>query len=767
MDKDELEKTRALNELAQLIKESEEKEINIPDDINDIDGRETKDNKEELYNDLTTDEEVKEKSSKDKNNKKQDKKSIKERWNNLSKNKKIMVIVLSILIVVLLIVLLVVLLSPKKGEDKKTVIKEDIILVKDNYEYKNGFLTIFDSKENSLGTYECKNKDENLCYVAYLDNNEDPFAVAINKYSDEEIIKSRSSVYQDRFVFIYDNENASSKTIKLYDMLNNKVLGEYSGIKAYSVENKNAVVLKDSSNKYGLFEFNDTKLQLLIDFKYDFMGLIDKDKDDLVIVKDSKGSYLVDYSDTIKTKVYTSDIMDYNDQYVVVKNSSNKYTVYDYSGEEYNKNYDYIRLINKDYVAVVDKNNLFIRGYSDNKYNEEGYELTNNNWGKVNTFDKDNRLISTVYAFETELDDKKLTIKLANSDNTARVEELNLREGDASSKYNYYSYFNGKLYFYGDEAKKELLGTYECRNSNNISGDTFDNCYVAKNSVFSDSYITPYKENNSTLALYNKKYVFIMDSSNPASEENIDIKFYDLNQAKVLGTYSAIDSDIRSNVTELTLIDTNDTKIIAKLKNSDKYGVIQITNKDANVLFTENGSKNGFRFNKVERANTDFIVQLENNNWQILYGNSNYTSSEFPGKILNYANKHLIVKDNTNKAYIYKSNGDELLSTGYDYIDISKGTCFATVLNNRLDLYNYDGEKLNNETINLNFNNYYNNDKVAFKLSTNGNLVTINVYKSDGTLDYAKTFKTIIQKEEETDNSSEEKEEEGETVNEQ
>jgi hypothetical protein len=185
----------------------------------------------------------------------------------------------------------------------------------------------------------------------------------------------------------------------------------------------------------------------MIDFVYDYIGIMKKSKDNLIIVKNDKGYYLADYTNNLKTKVFNGEIIDYNDNYVVIKTANSKYTVFNYTGEEFNKDYDYITLINDDLLAVVKDNNLFIRGYSDNKYNEEGYELTNSDYQSVYTFDNKQKLVSTSYAYQFELHDDTLTIKLQNTDKTSREEILNLKDGNVSATYKYYSYLNGKLYF--------------------------------------------------------------------------------------------------------------------------------------------------------------------------------------------------------------------------------------------------------------------------------------------------------------------------------
>ena len=336
---DDLEKTRALNELNELKEETVElppstdtAEFNLED-------------KEALFNNLTREEQVI-KVDENKEEKPKKKESLIDKFKKLPKKNKIIIISICVVVLLLIIGLIIFLVTSKKHDGKDEL--PSVVLAKDNYRYENGVLTILDDNDNTIGTYACENKDENKCYVAYTNNDEDTFNVAKNVYEDGSVVKVRSQAIANRYIFIYDNETKESNKIKLYDMLNNKVMEEYLGVKQYDVETKNIAVLKNTNNKYGIVKFDETSDTNMIDFVYDYIGIMKKSKDNLIIVKNDKGYYLADYTNNLKTKVFNGEIIDYNDNYVVVKN--NKYTVYNYTGEEFNKNYDYIRLLTDEYV---------------------------------------------------------------------------------------------------------------------------------------------------------------------------------------------------------------------------------------------------------------------------------------------------------------------------------------------------------------------------------------------------------------------------------
>ena len=711
---DDLEKTRALNELNVLNTNDNKKKVEFDENADTTEFN--IEEKEALFNDLTREEQVinEEDSKEEKEDKdKKKKESLIDKFKKLPKKNKIIIIVGIVVILLLIIGLIIFLVTNKKSSHQGDELPS-VVLAKDNYKYQDGILTILDDKDTTLGTYACDNKDENKCYVAYLNNNEDNFNVVKNVYEDGSEVKERSQAILNRYIFIFDNDSTESNKIKLYDMLNNKVLGEYIGLKQYNVETKNLAVLKNSDNKYGIIKFDESSQTNMIDFVYDYIGIIDKAKDNLIVVKNNKGYYLADYTNNLKTKAFAGEIIDYNDEYVIAKNSNDKYSVFDYNGEETNKDYDYISIINDDYLAVVKDNRVYIKDYSENKYNEEGYELTNNSYRTVYTFDNKNKLSSTTYAYTFEVQNSTLTIKLQNTDKTSREEHLNLKEGEVSAKYKYYSYFEGKLYFYDDEEKTNIVGSYECKNKNDNLSDKFNNCFVATNTSFSDNYMTPHKDNNSTLPIYNSRYAFINDASNLSSEP--EIKFYDLKDNKSLGTYVAIDADVEANVSDLTYKTVSYTAIIAKLKKDNKFGVIEITSDTAQV-----NQNLKLEYDYIERANKDFIVK-QNGKWKITYENGKYASAEFEFKIMNSANSYVVVKDG-DKVFLYNGDGSEFekVKDGFDYIDISNKYVFGAVSNNKLKVYDYTGKLLNEDSITL-------TSTKAFRLSATKEEVTIKTY---------------------------------------
>ena len=75
----------------------------------------------------------------------------------------------------------------------------------------------------------------------------------------------------------------------------------------------------------------------------------------------------------------------------------------------------------------------------------------------------DNRLSDTKKSFTLDVRDKSIQIGLYDSAyKEERYVDINLYEGLFNKNLAFYNYFDSKLYFYKDEAKEQLLGSYEC-----------------------------------------------------------------------------------------------------------------------------------------------------------------------------------------------------------------------------------------------------------------------------------------------------------------
>lgn len=213
MQNDELEKTKCLDDdLSELTNEKEDiyeeyKKILREEKYSNVSQVALEDSKEYETLDLEPLEENKENEVKEEKTKKEKLiTKIKNKWHNMSKKQKIIFIVIAILILILLVGLIVFFVTKGKKEEPVIDKKEDVIVIKDNYIYRNGSLFFLNEDDDEIGEYECQNKDENKCYVAYNGVTEDELNGPVNVYEDGSTIEKRLDIYNERYAFVFDSE---------------------------------------------------------------------------------------------------------------------------------------------------------------------------------------------------------------------------------------------------------------------------------------------------------------------------------------------------------------------------------------------------------------------------------------------------------------------------------------------------------------------------------------------------------------------------------
>ena len=186
--------------------------------------------------------------------KKKDKKVKKpSKWSMLPKKTRIIIIVSIVLVLLIIIgVLLYFFVFRDRTPEEKRPEDPVVIVEKDNYRYEDGFLVILDEDKNELGTYECSNKNEELCYVAYY-SNEDDFDTNKRVYENGVPVDIRSDIFNDLYVFIYDNTTKEDGNVILYDLENNENIGEYELVKEI---NEEKVIVKDLEEEYGVLDLS-------------------------------------------------------------------------------------------------------------------------------------------------------------------------------------------------------------------------------------------------------------------------------------------------------------------------------------------------------------------------------------------------------------------------------------------------------------------------------------------------------------------------------
>lgn len=607
------------------------------------------------------------KDSKEKKIKKESK------WKKLSKKKKIIIIVSIIVLLVAIIGILLYFFVFKKDVENNNDNKEPLVIVEnDNYRYEDGTLIFIDENKNELGKYECTNKNENLCYVAYY-SNEDEFDVPKNVYENGVQIEFRSDVLANNYVFIYDNTKREDGNIILYNMADEKKVEDYSLVKKVNDE---YVIVKNLDNEYALLKFESDKITNAIDFDYDYLGYISDSK--YIVGANNNNYILLDMDGSEITKNIPGEIKNYDDKNISVKIDGDYY-VYNYQGIRQNEEeYDYIRFVSN-YIIAAKSKKLYAFDSEMNPLNLEGIRISSSKYNTELIFNDDLYQTGKEEAFNASLQENKIMLEFDDE-----IVYINLNEGNYNKDKEYISYFQGKLYFYKDADKKELLGSYACNYANSVDNTTtsLTNCYLAKES----NVISGSKDINlGYLPIYNERFVFIADTKNPNANDNIIL--WDLKQNKKLATYKQVDAGFYNNEKDINFVETGGTIVLAK-NTSDSYGLINI----------ESNTVSGIIAFKDDDGNTN--VSAKNLNGYILMKRSNGTYHLYDNKgneiteglttkneIVDYKDNYLLVKSNDNYV-IYKLDGS-IVSNEYKYIILEKNYYITVDKNNNVGVFTF------------------------------------------------------------------------------
>ena len=711
MNDENLEITKELDNLEEIEINPQSPAIDIENEIIDI--NEKMDSIEKTIESIDKlSEEVK-----DIKTKKKLKDKIKDKWNNLSKNKKkaiIIIGVLFILLVVSLTILAIVFFNKDDKVNKKE--KESIIFESDNYRYENGYLVLLDKNDKELGKYECKNKDEKLCYVAYYETDE---LLDVDKKIDEEgnILRIRSQIVNDNYAFINDSKDEKKEKIVLFDIKNKKNLEEYNAVK--SVKN-NYVVVKDYSDSYGVLEL-DKEFKTLVDFNYDNIAMLD-DKD-LIIVNENGRNYLIDTSLKAISKAVSMNIVNYNDKYIIGVDDSKNYYVYDYKNKlVFDDAFEYIRLYDE-YVLVVKDKQIYLSYYDGKKVTENGYaiKLEYPYYQKTYVFNQDNDLVDEYEPFVLVEENNTITLTIGEKDYI-----INKLESKISANIEYVNYFDGVLYFYDNTDKTNLIGTYKCSNKNVLSEDTttFNNCFVASDTTKQDNDMTN-ATSSGMIPILNSRYVFIKDNPNAVSEGNDNIVLYDLTNKKTIAKYSSVNTGLNTNIDKPSLVTQSNINVIAKNKNGN-YGVITL-NGDSELA-----SIIKFSYKSIENIGSNYLAS-DSNGYSLFDKTGKELTKKVANKIRGYNAKYLKVLEN-NSYYIYDYEGKKITTTGYKYIELYDNYFAAVDTSNKLNIYSYVevSKALLKESVALSSDKYYGNEQVAFKVVITGTTAKVSVL-SNGT----------------------------------
>ena len=647
-----------------------------------------------------------------KEKKKKDKKPSK--WSKLSKKGKIIVIVGISLFILILIVLLWLFVFKKDSNDNNPK-EPSVVLEKENYKYVDGKLIFLNDDKKELGSYTCKNKNENLCYIAFY-SNEDDFDEFKKVYENGTEVSVVSDIYSDKYVFVYDNETKENGDVTLYNIKDEKNEGVYSLVKEV---NKDSVIVK-KNDKYGIMSFDnpqDVKLD------YEYMGYILEATN--LIVSNNNNYKLISFDGTEVSKNVPGKIMSYDSKNISVK-SSNTYHVYDYTGNKViDKDFDYIRFQDS-YIIGADKKKLYVYDNQGNIMNMDGVKINGSEYNTKLIFNDALRQIGKEEPFTVSLSGKIL--KIESGDETTKI---NLSEGEVSSKMEYISYFQGKLYIYKDSSKTDFIGSYQCNYANNLNdtNQNLENCFIAKQSNIISNYTT-----STYLPIYNNRYVFIADTKTPNTNDNIIL--YDLKQNKKLATYKNVDASFENNENLIEFLSTAGTLIIAK-NTSDSYGVINILSNSVDGVIPFKDKDTNTTNESIKIINGFYIIKRSDKTNHIYdtKGNEITKNMSIKSDIESYESDHILVKTENGKFIVYDMNG-KVVSSEYNYILMDKNCYISVDENNILGLYKYEseenliGEKITldaNYKESLNFGMRSNKVVITYKSNNETKVIEVNI----------------------------------------
>lgn len=650
---------------------------------------------------------------KPKKSKKQKKPKGPSKWSTLSKKKKIIIIVSGSIVLLVIIILVVYFCFLRK--DKKMDEKPDepiVIVEKENYRYEDGKLIFVDKDKNDLGSYECKNKDEDLCYIAY-NSNEDEFDTAKYVYENGLPVEDRTDILDDRYALVYDNDKKENGKVLLYDFKDEKEVGTYLLAK---VIDEDKVILKDEKDKYGIIEIDGDKTNNLVDFKYDYLGFI-KDTENIVAMN-NLSYYLLDMKGKEVTKGIPGEIKNFGSKYISVK-IDDKYYVFDYNGKKAtDMDYGYIAF-SGDYVLGIDNKKVFVYDSSMNPLNMVGVKLKSSNYNTKVVFDKDKKQIKKEEAFSVTVNKDNVRI-----DYDEEYKVINIYEGKLSSKMEYISYFDGVLYIYSDASKDNFLGSYTCTNPNIVDSSTTEltNCFIAREHVLlnrgNDASAT------GLLPIYNKRYVFIQDNKNVKTDDNIIL--WDLNQNKKQANYTEVDAGYYKNNTGISFVDTANTLVMAR-NTSGSLGIIRIENSDLTGIISFKDNNESISFLKE-----NLLVKRKDGTYHLfdIKGNElTNKDTEIKQEIVDYNDQVVQVKND--KLYMVYELTGKIVKTDkeLEYVKLFDKFFVGISTDGKINVYSYAGAVLTEEKDIVVKDNY---DK-AYKIDSFGGNYRLSILNADGT----------------------------------
>jgi len=445
--------------------------------------------------------------------------------------------------------------------------------------------------------------------------------------------------------------------------------------------------------------------------QYAYLGMINGS--DNLVAKTNKGYVVIDKKNSALSKPIssTSEIKYYNDDLIVASESS-EYALYDYEGNMITNDYDFIAICGE-YAVLVKGYKAYVIDKDGLKYNEEAISLSNTNYVKTYVYDDNDALTETKKSFKLEVTDDSLALIAYASGSDDQYTYLDRNVAMTNKLYNYVNYFDGKLYFYNDEEKTNVIGTYKCSNVNEVTGSDslYSTCMPASDNNTDDNFMMSKseKERMAIIPVYNERYVFIHDGDDT-------VYLYDLVDAKTKGTYISVNTYTSSN-NNLTLASGKATIVVQNKKNL--YGIITIDG--------ENVSKTkGFDYSKIEKVGTYFMGYNTSSKWVFLSGS---VTTEFEGKIMAYnSDFKYFVMSKDRKYVVVNTKGLQVSASSYEFVLLGSDYFAGVDSSNNLKIYDYNGEEISSTEVKIGDYDFYGVDNPAFKVSNSGDDYKVSVW---------------------------------------
>lgn len=266
-------------------------------------------------------------------------------------------------------------------------------------------------KDNELlGVYHCQSTK--CDYANYTSDNEYQLDIIKNSAS------LKSSLINNRYAFIKDENVNKKEFILLYDVVSKKVILDLTGVKNYNPLIANDLyIVKDINNLEGVISLKN-QYQVVIKNTYKFIGISnEKNTSDnysanYFVAKDNNGFIVLDSRGNTISNYFKNEIYDFNNQFIKTR-SNDYFKVFSYDGTEIEPDRSFVRInFMSNYLEFVTSDNiLYYYDYNNNKIISDLLKLTNPDF---------NNLSNPPY--KVIINNNKLTVTIYTNQNTGTFE---------------------------------------------------------------------------------------------------------------------------------------------------------------------------------------------------------------------------------------------------------------------------------------------------------------------------------------------------------